>query len=202
MTLRSKDIFYLNYEGLQDFQDVHIKSKTGHVTINKLFLVIFSPMLKQTFAALEDKIDDNLTIITDFEQEEIDTIANFCYGYLPLSLESLSRNVPLEVHHLFQTFGIDLQKVLFSQETFKIESKVSNLDDSIVKSEPENGEDLDSEQESEEDEPIIKKRKKVILKSESNQSQLLSKYQNYVQIQDKYKNYLSVTIPNIGNVQL
>ena len=202
MTLRSKDIFYLNYEGLQDFLDVHIKSKTGHVTINKLFLVIFSPMLKQTFAALEDKIEDNLTIITDFEQEDIDTIANFCYGYLPLSLESLSRNVPLEVHHLFQTFGIDLQKVLFSQETFKIESKVSNLDDLIVKSEPENGEDFDSEQDSEEDEPIIKKRKKVILKSESNQSQLLSKYQNYVQIQDKYKNYLSVTIPNIGNVQL
>ena len=122
MTLRSKDIFYLNYEELQDYQDVHIKSKTGHVTINKLFLVIFSPMLKQIFAALEDKIDDNLTIITDFDQEDINTIVNFCYGYLPLSVETLSRSVPLELHNLFQAFGIDLQKVLFSEETFKVES--------------------------------------------------------------------------------
>ena len=208
MTLRSEDIFYLNYEGLQNFQDVDIKSKTGHVTINKLFLVIFSPMLKQTFASLEEKIDDNFTIITDFEQEDIETIANFCYGYLPLPYDSLSKSVPLKLRNVFQAFGIDLQKVLFSEDTFKIEPVVPTkptLDDFIAKSEPENDDGFDSEQysdEDSEDEPIAKKRKKIGMKrvkNETNQSQLLSKYQNYVQIQEKYKNYLSVTIPNIGD---
>ena len=204
MNLKSQDILYLNYEGLQDYHDVHIKSKTGQVTLNKLFLVIFSPILKQVFTSLDEKIEDNYVIITDFDQEEIETIANFCYGYLPQPIETLSKSIPNELKSLFEAFGIDLHKILFNEETFKIEPTIPslNLEDFIVKDEPGNNEFIDpieSEDDSE-DEPIAKKRKKSksANNKESNQPQLVSKYQNYIQIQEKYKNYLCVTIPNIG----
>ena len=45
MTLRSEDIFYLNYEGLQNFQDVDIKSKTGHGKLSDLGVVTTTKQL-------------------------------------------------------------------------------------------------------------------------------------------------------------
>ena len=152
-TLRSSEVFYLNFHENENLHDLSIKSANNgyNISINKLFLVSLSPLLKHNFTDLEpNDVDENFTIITDYDQNELEFLVNFCtQGTLPMPMVDLVKNE--QILNLFHAFGIDLKKILlfkteknneeiFCQNDFEL---VENEDDqqektkSEVKIEPE-----------------------------------------------------------------
>jgi KRAB domain-containing zinc finger protein len=87
--------------------------------------VPFSPIFKSIFSLLEDT-ESNLTIITEFDQKEVEILSKYCtQGILPLPLNDLAKEIPYEIVKVFSGFGIDLYNILFKKkdqdETFKKE---------------------------------------------------------------------------------
>ena len=125
---KCSEIYYLQQNNaiFDTNQNVKIKSRSGEeVNFNRLFLVPFSPILKSIFALLEDS-ESNLTIITEFDQKEVEILSKFCtQGILPLPLNDLAKEIPYEIVKVFSGFGIDLYNILFKKkdqdETFKKE---------------------------------------------------------------------------------
>ena len=116
-TFRSSEVFYLNeFRQNEDLLDLSIKSANGYnISINKLFLVSLSPLLKQNFTDLEPNVDENFTIITDYDQNEIEFLVNFCtHGILPKPMLDLVKDE--KILNVFRAFGIDLKKILFKTE--------------------------------------------------------------------------------------
>ena len=67
-----------------------------------------------------------MTIITEFDQKEVEILSKFCtQGILPLPLNDLAKKIPCEIVKVFSGFGIDLYNILFKKkdqdETFKKE---------------------------------------------------------------------------------
>ena len=126
---KCSEIYYLQQNTNPIFdanQDVKIKSRSGdEVNFNRLFLVAFSPIFKSIFSILNDS-ESNLTIITEFDQKEVEILSKFCtQGILPLPLNELAKEIPYEIVKVFSGFGIDLYNILFKKkdqdETFKKE---------------------------------------------------------------------------------
>ena len=119
-TFRSSGVFYLNeFRQNEDLLDLSIKSANGYnISINKLFLVSLSPLLKQNFTDLEPNVDENFTIITDYDQNEIEFLVNFCaHGILPKPMLDLVKDE--KILNVFHSFGIDLKRILFKTEKNK-----------------------------------------------------------------------------------
>ena len=125
---KCSEIYYLQQNNpiFDTNQDVKIKSRSGEeVNFNRLFLVPFSPIFNCIFSLLEDS-ESNLTIITEFDQKEVEILSKFCtQGILPLPLNDLAKEIPCEIVKVFSGFGIDLYNILFKKkdqdETFKKE---------------------------------------------------------------------------------
>ena len=203
--LTSTDIFYLDLEETQPFQDVRIKSATGTtVFLSKLYLASLSPMLK-AFLSCDP---EEATIVTNFNHQDLEIVSKFCsQGVLPTSINEL------EAGALFRCFGISLVDELFKNESLKIEDDFDynytkpKFVPEEVKSEPleetlshreVDEDDYSSQFEDSEDEPILSKSRKRKYSTTEKTTQLLSKYNNYKEVQEKYKDYLRVTIPNLG----
>ena len=105
-TLKSSEVFYLDFQDIE--QDLSICSSFSNgfeIRINKLFLVSFSPMLKKCLTILDAKNDETFTIITDYDQDDLRFLVNFCTkGKLPTKLPELLKSD----HYLklFHSFGI------------------------------------------------------------------------------------------------
>ena len=132
-SLKTSRIYYLTDDFVEFTDCVKICSNDGFsITINKLFLVAFSPLLKSTFENLPDA--EEIIISSEFNKNDIKIVTDFCsMGILPLPLETISTKKPEELIKLFMTFGIDLLKVLFENAIKKDEIKTQDTDHIIFR---------------------------------------------------------------------
>ena len=135
--LKSSHIYYLDLNSITDQnQDVAIKSGSGgQINLNKLFLVPFSPLLTSIFSNIVEETC-NFTIITEFNPFELEILSNFCtQGLLPMPIQDLAKEIPIELLNLFKAFGIDLTRTLFQNHEEDIEAfKKENLAGKFFKS--------------------------------------------------------------------
>ncbi len=121
--IRGTQIYYLSKEHLNNFQNVTLVSESGDkVKVNHLQLAAFSGSL---FLHLDLTEPDECVVSTNLSYEDVKTVADFISeGILPQPMEQLRKEVPQSLRTLFDSFGINLSKIL-NNEVVKIEPELS-----------------------------------------------------------------------------
>ena len=108
--LNSPEIHYLDFDILQDFSTVNIKTKEGDVIkLNKLSLAAFDSNLSKSLLAMKDEQEEDIVIITEYSWLDLISLQHFCMkGLFPLPPEEVSNDT--KICQVFNSFGIDLKK--------------------------------------------------------------------------------------------
>ena len=127
--LNSPEIHYLDFDILQDFSTVNIKTKEGDVIkLNKLSLAAFDSNLSKSLLAMKDEQEEDIVIITEYSWLDLISLQHFCMkGLFPLPPEEVSNDK--NICQVFNSFGIDLktlaQQNLISKKEIKEEPLIN-----------------------------------------------------------------------------
>ena len=136
------NVNYINKECFDDYQDLHFLSETLQTfSVNRCVFACASGMCYNMLQGLYEcpiaNSDDNIYISTNFTDEELKVLVDFLtLGLLPSTNNSVDR----EYDSVFETFGLNLDVLSFSDEAVKFEPediyvKLEKVDDVMDMSE-------------------------------------------------------------------
>ena len=111
--LNSPEIHYLDFDLLQEYSNVNIKTKEGDVIkLNPLTLATFNSDLSRSILALKQNSEEDIVIVTEYSWLDLISVQHFCMkGLFPLPPEELINENHQNVSKVFQSFGIDLKSL-------------------------------------------------------------------------------------------